>query len=179
MSKLKYSISVLAILGLVIFSMPAYAQTKIAVVDVSSLLSESRAAKSLNEDLKEFRSQMTKKFSEYEQNLKNRESELKAQRSSLSADEYQKRVSEFEQDLAETQKLVRERKGALDEAAKEAMVELRDTILKITADIAKKEGFNVVVSQQSVVIVDKETNITERVMEALNSELTELKLDVK
>ena len=59
------------------------------------------------------------------------------------------------------------------------MVERRDTILKITADIAKKEGFNVVVSQQSVVIVDKETNITERVMEALNSELTELKLDVK
>lgn len=151
----------------------------IAIVDIQSLLQQSKAAVSIQEQLQEQRQSFQKEFSKFEEELKSAEKELASQQSSLSAEEFNKKRESFEDRLIKTRTIVQKRKNALDEALKEAMKELRVEILKIVADIAEDKDYNLVMSRQNVIIVDKEIDITEQVLSRLDKSLKKVDLDVK
>lgn len=151
----------------------------LAVVDVQALLSESRAAKSLQTQLKAQRDKFQDEFSKYEKDLRDTEQSLAKERSTLKPEAFNKKREAFEEKLMETRKLAQSRKRALDEGFSAAVGSLRDAMVKIVAGVAEEKHFDLVISRQNVVIVDKSLDITANVLEKLDKEMPDVKLTVE
>lgn len=174
----------LAVLALCLAAVPAARAAEpggvsIAVVDVQKLMTDSTAAKSLQGQMDSQRKSFQDEFSRYERELHDSEKTLTAERDKLSADDYTKKREAFEEKLLETRRLVQKRKGALDEAFNKALGQLQEAIIKISAKIADEKGYQLVITRQNVVVVEKSLDITQAVMDRLNKELADVKLKVE
>ncbi len=152
---------------------------KFAVVDVQMLLTESLGAENIQKQLEKHRESYQKEFSEYERELRNSEQALTEQRAGLAPEEFSKKREEFEEKLLDTRRLVQKRKQSLDKAYTEAMNKLRGEMLRIVAEMADENGYDLVLSRQNVVIVAKEHDITDDVMVRLNKDLPKISVKVE
>mgnify|MGYP001268119220 CR=1 FL=1 len=175
----KFLALALACITLLVFPVMAYAQdSKIAVVDVEKILNVSKAGKSIQEQLKKRRESFQKEFSARENNLMNAEKTLVQQKSDLSPEEFAKKRKEFEKQLLETRNLFQKRRNSLDKGLGDALSTLRKNIIQVTAEVSDKNKYQVVLTRDSVVIVQKEMDITEKVLDRLNKKISNIKLDV-
>lgn len=151
----------------------------IAVVDVDLLLVESSAGKSIQEQLKKKREAFQKEFNEKEKTLNDAQRALIEKKNELSAEDFMRERQEFESRLLDTKKLFQERRNSLDRGLGKAMAELRKKIIEVSADLAEEKGYDVLLTRDSVVIVEKNLNITDAVMSNLNKTVKEIKLETK
>ena len=149
---------------------------KIAVMDMQALLQNSTAADSIQSQLNAKRDEFQKTIQAQESELQSAEEELSRQQSVLSEDEFAKKRQEFQKQVAEFQRNVQQRRQQLDQGYANALTELRNEILELTADLSETDGIDIVLSRQQVVIADKDIDITSTVMSRLNESL--IKIDV-
>lgn len=157
-------------------SYSAQAQSKIAVVDLQELLSQSDAAKSLQTQFEEKRQEFQEDFSTKERDLLDQRQALAEQQKTLSEDEFIVKREEFETSFREVQDKVQEKKRLLDDAIAKSVNLLRGEILKIVSNIADENDYDIVLPKQNVLMLDKNNNITPQVMERLNASLKTLDL---
>lgn len=178
--------TVLLIIG-VVFPLPVSAEDKevsvpavsIAIVDVRLLLSESKAAQSIQKQIKKQRDAFVSDLADEEKDLRGEEKELIEKQSSLSPEDFAKKRKEFEEKLLETRRKAQTRKRDLEVAAAKATEKLRNEIADIVQDIADERGYNLVISAQDVLIGADSLNITDETMKALNKAVSSISLDVK
>jgi Skp family chaperone for outer membrane proteins len=157
----------------------SYAQdVSIAVVDVEKVLNESRAGKSIQAQLTARREAFQKEFTSRENNLVESEKNLIEQKSEMPAEEFATKRREFEQQLLETRNLFQKRRNSLDKGLNGALTDLRKNIIQVTAEVADEKDYKVVLTRDSVVIVEKEMDITETVLKRLDTKIQTIKLDV-
>lgn len=170
------------LIGLVLMPNLALAQSQlphIAIVDIEQVSSQSLAGQSIQTQLKDRRTAFQKEFSAREDNLMNTEKLLIEEKNNLSAEEFSQKRQEFEKQLLETRNLFQKRRNSLDKGVGEALSQLRKQIIEVTAEIADKENYNMVLTRESVVIVETEMDITEKVIAALNKKLSKIPLNVE
>ena len=156
-----------------------YAQkVKIAVVDVEKMLSDSKAGKNIQKQLTARRESFQQEFTTRENDLMNAEKSLVEQKKSMSAEDFSAKRQEFEKQLFETRALFQKRRNSLDKGLGNALGELRKNIIQVTAEIADEQNFQVVLSRDSVVIVEKEMDITDQVLARLDQNIQSINLDV-
>jgi Skp family chaperone for outer membrane proteins len=160
-------------------TIPAHAEVKMGVVDVEILLNQSKAGKSVQEQLKSKRDQFQKEFADKEKNLRDDEKKLIEKKDKISADEFAAERKKFEEKLLETRKLLQTRKASLDKGLSSAMQELRENIMAVTADIAEKEKYQLILNRDSIVIVEKSMDITQSVLSKLDAKISSIKLKVE
>ena len=144
------------------------ADMKFAVVDVEQILNDSKAGKSIEKQLTDRRESFQKEFSTRENNLVSAEKKLIEEKKSLSAEDFAEKRKEFEKQFLETRNLFQKRRNSLDKGLGSALAQLRKSIIQVTAEIADEEGYQVVLTRDSVVIVAKEMEITQKVLARLN-----------
>lgn len=149
------------------------------VIDIEALISESDAGKSLQDQLKKKRDAFQKEFSDREKELGEKEKSIIKQKNELSPEELNKQRQAFESDLLETRKLFQERRTALDKGLAAAMQTLRGEIVKASAEEAEEGGYKAIFLRESVVIVEKELDITKQVMDRLNKRIKTIPLNVE
>lgn len=169
---------VFALLFFCLVPLAAQAQIKIAVVDVEKILNDSAAGKSIEGQLKSRREAFQKEFSARENNLMNAEKILVENQKTLSAEEFSTKRQEFEKQLLETRNLFQKRRQSLDKGLGNALAELRKNILSVTAEIADEKNYQVVLSRDSVVIVEKEMDITGEVLKRMDSKIKTIPLNI-
>ena len=170
----------ISLLSLPLFSVQAMAQGQsVAVVDINKILSESKAGKSIQKQLNERREAFQKEFSSREDKLAKAQKKLIEQQKENNTEEFNKKRKEFETQLTETRKLFQKRRQSLDLALNNALDELRKNVIQVTAEISNKKNYALVVKRNSVVIAQKELDITEDVLNSLNKKITKIKLNVK
>ena len=175
---LKINLFVFALVLVVLMPVVSQAQdVVIAVVDVEKVISESKAGKSIQEQLKSRREAFQKEFSDREDKLMKAEKTLVKQKTDLNADDFAKKRKEFEAQLLETRKLFQKRRNSLDKGLGKALATLRKNIIEVTASIADEKKYQVVLTRDSVVIVQKEMDITKEVLSRLNKKISKIKLD--
>ncbi len=155
------------------------AAPSVAVVDADKILSESKAAKSLQSQIKTKKEAFQKEFSAKEKELKKAETDLLNQRESLSAEEFAKKRKAYEEQILETRKLFQKRRNALDTGLAKAMQELRKNIVEAAAGIADEKGYDIVLTRDSVLIAEKSLDITADVLKALDTKITSIPLQVE
>lgn len=159
-------------------SMAAAVELKVAVVDVEKILNDSKAGKSIQEQLNTRRESFQKEFSARENNLVNVEKTLIEQKKSMAAEEFEKKRKEFEKQFLETRNLFQKRRNSLDKGLGDVLTQLRKNIIQVTAEVADEENYQMVLTRDSVVIVQKEMDITQKVLDRLNKKVSDIKLDV-
>ena len=97
----------------------------------------------------------------------------------MSAEELGKQRQAFEADLLETRKLFQQRRNALDKALATAMKDIRSEIIKASAEIAEEKGYKAIFLRESVVIVEKDLDITQDVLKKLNATVKSIPVKVE
>lgn len=172
----------LFMLALLVLPLAAQAQgqiqgTRVAVVDVEKILNDSKAGKSIQSQLTTSREAFQKEFGAREDGLMASQKSLIEKKGDLSSEEFAKKRQEFEKQISETRKLFQKRRSSLDKGLTNALSELRKNIVKVTAEVANEGKFQLVVTRDSVVIVEKDMDITDKVLARLDTQIQKINLD--
>lgn len=151
----------------------------IALVDVEKILSEAKAAQSLQKQIQAKKDAFQKEFAEKEKQLKTTEDSLLGQKEKLSAEEFGKKRKEYEEKVIDARKLFQKRRSSLDDGLAKAMNELRKNIVDSATKVAEKKGYDIVLTRDSVLIAEKSLDITPDVLSTLNAQLSDIKLQVE
>jgi len=172
-----FSFIVVLVMALAIAS-PSFADKAphIVVVDVDKIVNVSNAGKSIQSQLKTKRESFQQEFSARENSLLQSQKALIEQKESLSPEDFMTERKEFEKQLLETRSLFQKRRNSLDKGLGNALSELRSNIIQVTAEIADENEYRIVVTRDSVVIVQKELDITETVLSRLNTQVGKITL---
>jgi len=144
------------------------AQGSFAVLNVTKLMSESDAAKSLKEQLDVEKSALLSENSEQEKKLTEERKKLK--------DAPEAEIKAFYAKVAKLKDKAQAKKAALDDRSGRALLKIRDAILKASKKVMDANGYDAVFAQQSVVLLKGDINITAEVLELLNKELPKVEL---
>lgn len=168
------------VLSVFLLAVPAQAaEDTMAVVDVDKLMIESAAGKSIQKQLEDRREAFKKEFAQKEDELGEANKKLVEEKTTLSPEDFEKKRQAFESRLLETKKKLQKSRNSLDVGEAKAISELQKQIVMVTSDIADKEGYDIVFMRESVVIFDKDLDITPAVMKALNDKVKEIKLEIE
>ncbi len=169
----------ITVIGLCLLPGMAQAETKVGVVNIQKIMSDSKAAKSIQGQLDTHRKSFQEEFSKHERELLDQEKKIIDMRAELSAEEFAKKRQEFEGQILETRKLVQQRQRSLEQAASDALTVIRKEVVQIVADMADKEEYDLVVTRQNVILAKKEMDITDQIMKSLNKSLKKVDLKVE
>lgn len=176
-------LSFIAYCGL--FSKTTFAETAeaksqlIAVVDVDRLLSSSKAGKSIQEQHSKKRANFQKEFSKLENKLIDAEKQLVKDKESLSPEDFAKKRQGFEKEFQETRRLFQKRRNALEKGLADAFKTLRKIIIQTTAEVSDERKFDIVLTRESVVIVNKNMDITNEVLKRMDKKISNIPLTVE
>ncbi|MBL1146478.1 MAG: OmpH family outer membrane protein [Pseudomonadota bacterium] len=178
-------LAVLACAGLLFSGTPAAAETKaanaatdgqltIGIVDMDLLMQKSSAAKHV-------RSQIDKKRSTYQGELKALDQKLAATKqdlmkgdAKLTPEDLKKKQSIFYEKVVAAQKKTQTEQRAMDAAVERSLNELRKKTALIIRDVAKERKIDVVLSHQAVIIAASALDITDEVLARLDKDMKTL-----
>jgi Skp family chaperone for outer membrane proteins len=159
---------------------PAFAEGAaapvIAIVDVQKVLVNSRAVKSLTEQIEARRGTYQAKLRKLEEALRKEGQELSRQRSVLSAEAFANKRAALEQKAGQLQRQALEQKRKLDSLFNQGMTKVQNALAKVAAEVAQERGIDLVLSKISVVIVKPKFEITDEILKRINSKLSDAKL---
>jgi outer membrane protein len=154
---------------------PAAAQqlppTVAAVIDYQRILRDATAARSIREQIESRRQVYQEEITREEQRLQEVDQEFAKQRSILAPEALAEKRREFEEEVVEVQRLVQERRRALDQASAAALDQVKQVLIEIVTGMAEERGFNLVLPSSEVLFFARRIDLTEEVLAELDSKL--------
>jgi outer membrane protein len=146
----------------------------ILVVDVQSLLQNSKSAKMVRQQIEQKRAEYAKEISQEEQTLRHERDALQRQQASLSAEALNQKGREFQQKVNELDKSVQAKRQALERSNAEALEKIQGAMLKIITELAKDRKANLVFQRSELVLFDQVFDVTDEVLQKLDEQLPTL-----
>jgi Skp family chaperone for outer membrane proteins len=147
-----------------------------AVIDYQRILQQARAARSMREQIEARRETYQAEIEREEERLRNAEQAFAEQRAELTSDAQAERRRQFEQEVVEVQRMVQERRRALDRASAIALNQVKEALIAIVTGIAEEKGFNIVLSSSDVLFFDRSIDLTEDVLADLDARLPDVRV---
>lgn len=151
----------------------------IAIIDYNKIMSDSKAGASLQKQIEAKRDAFSREFAEKDKTLKASQAELIEAREKLTAEEFNKKRKAFDTQISDVKSLFEKRRNGLQQGVDKAMTDLRRNILEASASVAEQKGFDLVLSRESVVIAEKDLDITNEVLAALDAKMPTITLNVE
>lgn len=144
---------------------------KIAIVDLNKCIRESLKGKRLYRRLEDKRDVLQKKLNQKEEELKKLQDELKRQAMMLSPEALRKKRKLFERKQQEYRYFLEDAQDELREEEARGIEKLLRELRKIIANIAKKEGYTIVLEKSKGGILYNKTgiDITNKVIKEFDS----------
>ena len=175
---MKNSRYILTFILFIFFFSSAYSQDKIATLDIVQLLRDSKAAISMKDQItivvKEYGEEDQKKQKE----IQKQEEELLRQKSTLTPEAFLDRKNSFEKKVIEFNKNSQNKRRALGKAEKEAVNQIEEEVEKIVKEIIETEKITAVFRKTAVILSDNSIDITKRVVDKLNKNLSSVTIKV-
>lgn len=149
----------------------APAGLSVLVVDVQSLLQNSKSAKMVRQQIEQKRAEYAKEISHQEEILRKERDALQRQQQQLSAEALNQKGREFQQKVNELDKSVQGKRQALEHSNAEALEKIQESMLKIITEIAKKRKANMVFQRSELVLFDQGFDVTDEVLQKLDEQL--------
>ncbi|HIF62095.1 MAG TPA: OmpH family outer membrane protein [Candidatus Pelagibacter sp.] len=173
---MNYLKKITLILILLVFSSQVYAETKVVFFDMKYILNNSKAGKAAQEFLQKSYDKNQKKFLNLEQNLKDEEKKLLEQKNVLSNEDYQAKTDSLRKKVIDYQS---QRRSSLDKIAKQR-IEAKDQLIKklnpMISNYMKENEISIIIDKKNVILGNAELDITNLIIEKLNTELPSLNL---
>jgi outer membrane protein len=143
----------------------------VLVVDVQSLLQNSKAAKMVHSQIEQKRAEYAKEISHQEEVLRKERDTLQRQQASLSPEALNAKGREFQQKVNELDRDVQSKRQALEKSNAEALEKIQQSMLKIITAIAKERKANLVFQRTDLVLFDQAFDVTDEVLQKLDEQL--------
>ncbi len=151
----------------------SFGELKIGYINSEKILAEYQGTKEAEEQLKKQYAQWELEATERQKKMKEMQDQLEKQSLLLSAERKKEIEANLQQEYIEYQKFLQEKFGQQGEAAKKNDALLKPIVDKINVileNIAKNENYDFILdSKGGVVFAKKAYDITDKVLQALNS----------
>tara|TARA_B100001123_G_C14931097_1_gene875785 strand:+ start:164 stop:688 length:525 start_codon:yes stop_codon:yes gene_type:complete len=173
---MKYFVKFFVVTFFLLICTHTFAEQKIAVLNLTHVLNESKAGKGAQEFLKKTFNDNVKKASDVEKSLKKEEADLLAKKNILSKEEYGKKMNTLRKKSMDYQT---QRRAALDKLTAQR-AEARQALLKklepILATYIEENNISLIVDKKYVLGGSPGLDITKVIVEKLNKDLPSLNL---
>ena len=149
----------------------AFAEDKIAVINTDKVRMETKAGKSVIEQLGNLQTKYKNKFEKLQQSFENEKQELDKQKSVLSKEAYAKREAEFNNKLQESRKDIQAEAAKFDKTQQNAWDELSKVANDVIGDIAKDNKYALIFPSAGLVYMDAKIDITSQVIAAMDKKI--------
>tara|TARA_B100000029_G_scaffold490602_1_gene549790 strand:- start:770 stop:1294 length:525 start_codon:yes stop_codon:yes gene_type:complete len=173
---MKYLVKFFVVTFFLLISTTSFAEQKIVYIDMTFVLNNSKAGKGAQDYLKKAISDNQKKFTDTEKKLKNEEADLIGKKNDMTKEEYKKYSDALRTKVIDYQK---QRKEVFDKITKQrsdARKKLLEKVTPILENYANENNISLVLDKKSLIISTPETDITNIIVEKLNTELPSLSL---
>ncbi len=153
--------------------------TRIALVDLDTILRKSGASQRVRQLLDEKRLTFQEEFKIREAELQLNERKLLADKNTISNIEFNQRLKSFEEEVASLQQQIQYRHQALDQAFQEAQRNIRGLALEIVKTIASEQKLDFVLTNESTLIFLPRYDISESVLKRLNERTKNARIEIK
>ena len=152
--------------------------TRIGVVDVQKVQSQSRAMIGIREALQALRTKYNKNFEASEKEMQTEYDRLRKDKE-MSRGEYERRVRALQADLVKLRRQSRARGDALSQAFEKAFGRFRQELVLVVKAMAVEEGLTLVLNQVTLIHAAPQYEMTDKVVARLNKRLPKLALNFK
>jgi len=142
---------------------------KIGVVDLQKILETSNSGKAAQNELKVQRDKMQADMKQRGNEIQEIESRMQREAMVMSKETREEKEREHRIKVSDFQALQRKYQGDLQEIERKLMGRLQTEITSLVSDIAKKDGYLLVISNIGVIYSLPSTDITERLIQELNA----------
>lgn len=149
----------------------AMADSSIGVVNTQKIMRESKAAQSVRAQLQSKQKAFQAELDAREKQLVSEDQALIKQRSTMEQAAFQQKVKEFRGKAASAQREVQEKKRKVDKALAGALENIQQTVVSIVKEVAAEKKMTLVVSSAQVLYTEPSQDITDEVLNRLNSKL--------
>ena len=173
---MKYLVKFFVVTFFLIVCTHVLAEQKVAYMDMKFILNNSQAGKGAQDFLQEIFKEKQKKFSNMEKNFKKEEDDLLAKKKILTKTEYTEKMNNLRKKVIDYQS---ERRAALDKISKQktdARMQLLKKLDPILKSYIKEDNISLIIDKKNVLIGDSELDITNIIIDKLNTELPSLSL---
>lgn len=172
MRTLYSSFLALCLVALVAIS-PAHAEDLkgVGVVNIPKIMRDSKAANSVREQLKNKQKAFQSELDAKEKALLQEDQDLAKQRNTLSQEAFEQKVAAFRKKAMGVRQEIQEKRAQLDKGFEGALTKIQDTTLTIVKEVASEKSLKLVVSSSTVLYADSTMDITNEVLNRLNTKL--------
>jgi len=142
---------------------------KIGVVDLQKILETSNSGKAAQNELKVQRDKMQADMKQRGNEIQEIESRMQREAMVMSKETREEKEREHRIKVSDFQALQRKYQSDLQEVERKLMGKLQSEITSLVGDIAKKDGYLLVISNIGVIYSLPSTDITERLIQELNA----------
>jgi Skp family chaperone for outer membrane proteins len=143
----------------------------IMVVDVQSLLQNSKAAKMVRQQIEAKRADYAKEISHQEETLRQERDALQRQQASLTPEQLNAKGREFQTKVNDLDRDVQAKRQALERSNADALQKVQEVMVKIITDIAKERKVNLVFQRSDLVLFDQGFDVTDQVLQKLDEQM--------
>lgn len=163
----------------IMLSVPQANALNLAVVDVDTILSKSKAAKSIKKQIDQKREKFLKNVKKEEDKLRKDQKAIEAKRAEMTKEDLLKKAQEFEKGRLKARKSIQEQKIKLDKAYALSMNKLTKVIFEVCQEIADERKIDLIITKQNIIVGNLSLDITQDVLARMNKKLPNLTVDVK
>ncbi|MBI2568914.1 MAG: OmpH family outer membrane protein [Candidatus Schekmanbacteria bacterium] len=167
----KSAVCAFVLFGLLSSSALAQSAPKLGYVDAQEVVLRSKAGKAAMQGLETLKEKKQERMNEKQKEAESLERDLQAQRFTLAADERERRQDEIQKQRKELQRMLEDAQGELDREEQKALKKIEIDVMKVIAEIGKKEGYTLIFGKiaSSIVYADPSADLTDKIVAAYDS----------
>ena len=154
----------------------SYAEEKVAYIDMDFILSESKASKSLFNQLKKIETTQLESLNKKEKILKDNENKILSSKNILSNEEYVKKVNIFKKDLTNYQSKKKEIIRNFNIKQNNEIMRFIKLISPLINEYMDKNSISILIEKKNIFIAKSNYDITKNILEIINNEIKEFKI---
>ena len=160
----------------IFFKGAAYAENTY-FIDFSKVLNNSKAGSEVQKKLKDKFESESKKFKLEEENIRKEEKDLISQKKVLSNEDYQKKLNDLRSKAALIQNSQQDSLNSIATARNNARQALLTALNPIIKKYMEENNIRIVLDKQSIILGDTTLEITDKIIEILNKEVSSIKIN--
>tara|TARA_B100000749_G_C18385969_1_gene448124 strand:+ start:649 stop:1173 length:525 start_codon:yes stop_codon:yes gene_type:complete len=174
---MKYLVKIFVIIIFLFCNNLSYAENLIVYIDMEKILNESKSGMSINKQLEKIHKMNIKEFKKIEDELKKKEESIIAQKNILSKEDYTKKIKILRDNTNSYRKNRQEKINLLTKKRMESSSKLLSIINPILSDYSKVNNISIILQKKNVVLAKTDLNITNKIINILNSKIESINLN--
>ena len=148
----------------------------VAVMDSQRILRDAKAGQSVANQIKAFIDSFQGVVKREEEALRQRQADLRKQSAILAPEALEQRRLELQKNYNDAQRMVQDRRLAIDKSRQQALEVIKAQILEIIEELQKERKFNLVLDRSAYSWVSKDLDITQEIVRRLDKRLPSVKV---